>query len=357
MRKYYLDNIRWCTVVLVMVYHVFYMFNASGVLGGVGSFSDVQYQDCILYFVYPWFMILLFLVAGISARYALMKLSAKEFIAKRTWKLLVPSTVGLFVFQWIVGYFNIKIGGGLDYIPTFMVYPISVLSGTGPMWFVQVLWLFSLALLLIRKIDSKDRLWKLCEKCSFIVILLFAALIWGGSFVLNMPVLTTYRFGIYFVAFLLGYFVFSHDKIQEKLEKAWLPMLIISVVMGAFYVIYYFGQNYTDAYVLESPFTNVYAWFMTLAILGVGKKWFNIRNKFSEYMTRCSYGLYILHYTFVLIPCYYLKNYLPLPAWAVYMLALLIVILCTPALYELIRRIPVLRCAVLGMRRKKNDKR
>ena len=34
MRKYYIDNIRWITVVLVVLYHVFYMYNAEGILGG-----------------------------------------------------------------------------------------------------------------------------------------------------------------------------------------------------------------------------------------------------------------------------------------------------------------------------------
>lgn len=139
MRKYDLDNIRWATILLVMAYHVFYAFNAVGVLGGVGGFAQVQYQDAFLYFVYPWFMVLLFVIAGISARYALDKYSGKAFIGKRTWKLLVPSTLGLLAYQWIVGYFNIKIGGGLEYLPPFLVYPVAALSGTGPLWFAQVL--------------------------------------------------------------------------------------------------------------------------------------------------------------------------------------------------------------------------
>ena len=67
-RKPYLDNLRWATVVLVLIYHAFYYFNAQGVLGGFGSFSQVQYQDAILYFVYPWFMVLLFVISGICAQ-------------------------------------------------------------------------------------------------------------------------------------------------------------------------------------------------------------------------------------------------------------------------------------------------
>ena len=33
MRKHYLDNIRWLTVVLVVFYHVLYMYNAEGLPG------------------------------------------------------------------------------------------------------------------------------------------------------------------------------------------------------------------------------------------------------------------------------------------------------------------------------------
>lgn len=45
MRKLYIDNIRWITVVLVVLYHVIYMFNGIETFGVIGPFSDVQYQD------------------------------------------------------------------------------------------------------------------------------------------------------------------------------------------------------------------------------------------------------------------------------------------------------------------------
>lgn len=356
MRKYYLDNIRWATVLLVLLYHVFYMFNAVGVLGGVGSFHKVQYQDGLLYFVYPWFMVLLFTIAGISAKYSLERRTEKAFLSARTWKLLVPSTIGLFVYQWIVGYYNIKNGGGLAYMPAFIIYPVSAISGVGPLWFAHVLWLFSLFLPAIRRIDKNERLWKSGEKCNAPLLLLFALFIWCGAQILNVPVFATYRFGIYLAAFLLGYFVLSHDSVQETLEKMCLPMLLLSMFMGIVYTIFYFGENYTDAVVLKSLFTNVYAWFMTLAVLGCGKRWFDKQNKWSAYMTKASYGFYVLHYTFVLIPCYYLKNGTSLPAWIVYILALLIVFIGTLVLYEFVRRIPVARCLILGIRREKHDK-
>lgn len=54
----------------------------------------------------------------------------KAFLKKRTQKLLVPSTIGLFVFQWILGYYN------------------------------MMLWLFSVILVVIRKLE-KDPVWLL----------------------------------------------------------------------------------------------------------------------------------------------------------------------------------------------------
>lgn len=353
MRKHYLDNLRWCTVLLVLIYHVFYLFNSVGVLGGVGSFSKVQYQDSVLYFVSPWLMALLFLIAGISSRYALERRGHKQFIKERTVKLLIPSTLGLFVFQWMVGYFNIKLGGAWDMIPAFIRYPVMAISGIGPLWFIQLLWLFALLLVPIRKMDSKDKFYTLCGKCNGVALLLLFLPIWGASQILNLPVLTVYRFGIYFTVFLIGYFIFSHDEIQEKIQKIHLPMLMIAVVMGIAYTVYYFGQNYADGACLKSLFTNAYLWIAILAILGCGKAWFNKTSNFAAYMTKSSFGIYIVHYLVVLSTCYYLKLYTNMPVFAIYLIAIVSVLIISPTLYELLRRIPILRTLILGIKKEK----
>ena len=264
--------------------------------------------------------------------------------------MLVPSTLGLFVYQWLGGYLNVKCGGGLEYIPSFIRYPIFVLSGTGPLWFIQLLFLFSALLVLIRKIKASERLWELCGKCNIVILILLALPVWGAAQILNMPVIATYRFGIYFLVYLIGYFVFSHDEVQERVEKVHLPMLIIAVVMGIGYTIYYFGQNYVGAACLQSIFTNAYLWIAVLAILGCGKAWCGKTSRFADYMTRASFGLYIVHYPIVLAVCYLLITYCRLPAFVMYLLALLLELTLTPLLYELFRRIPVVRYLVLGIK-------
>ena len=353
MRRHYIDNIRWATVLLVLVYHVFYLFNSVGVLGGVGSFSKIQYQDAVLYFVYPWFMVLLFLISGISSRYALEHRSRKQFIKDRTVKLLVPSTLGLFVFQWMVGYFNLKLSGAWNMIPVFIRYPVMAISGIGPLWFIQMLWVFSLLLVLIRKIDSKDKFYTFCGKCKLYVILLLFLPLWGASQILNMPIITTYRFGIYFAAFLIGYFIFSHDEIQDEVQKIHLPMLIIAVVMGIAYTAFYFGRNYTDDACLKSIFTNAYLWMAILAVLGCGKTWFDKTSQFATYMTKSSFGIYIVHYLVVLSACYFLKLYTALPVFVIYLIAVFSVLIISPAFYELLKRIPILRYLILGIQKDK----
>ena len=113
MRRIWADNLRCIVVLLVVIYHCFYIFNSVGVFGGLGPFTEKQPVDMIEYALYPWFMALLFLLAGMSAKWSLDKRSSKEFFRGRSLKLLVPSTLGLFGLYWIVGYFNVIAGGGI----------------------------------------------------------------------------------------------------------------------------------------------------------------------------------------------------------------------------------------------------
>lgn len=352
MRKNYLDNIRWSTVVLVLIYHVFYLFNTVGVMGSISDNNGIFAFDVFLTFVYPWFMVLLFLIAGISARYSLQKRSHKQFIKERVAKLLVPSTLGLFVYHWISGYISMKIGGGLEYIPSALRYPISAISGIGPLWFIQTLFLFSLLLVLLRKFDRNDRLWNIGGKANGLIIVLLAFSIWGAAQIGNMPLLTVYRFGIYGVAFFLGYYVFSHDHIQNTVQKMRIPVLIGALALGVAYLTAYWKQDYTSPQCLKSLLTNAFVWAVVLAILGCGRAWLTSKTKFTDYMTNASFGIYIIHYPIVVWVCYLLYTQLRLPMLITYILAIVIELVLTPLVYELFKKIPVIRYLVLGVRKK-----
>lgn len=356
MRRKYLDNIRWVTVLIVIIYHVIYMFNGVTTYGVLGPFSEDQPQDIFLYIVYPWFMFLLFVVSGMAARFELDHKGESGFIRNRTRKYLVPSTIGLFVFWWILGYYNMLIGGAFESmgtVPKPVLYLIMCISGIGPLWYIQMLWLFSLILIWIRKIE-KDRVYNLAAKTNVFIIVLLGIAVYGAAQVLNTPIVVVYRFGIYGLGFLLGYFIFSHEEVMEKLEKYWMLFGLLALAFCILFLVFNLGKPYPEHEVLDTFLCNMYAWFGTLGLLAFMKKWGDFHNGFSDWMCRKSWGLYVFHYLGIAISSWYIKMYLPqIPVFFVYLLVLVSGIAGALLLYEIISRIPVLRWCVLGIKHNK----
>ena len=95
--EFYLDNIRWMTVVLVVIYHVVYMYNGVQPFGVIGPFRKHQLQDCFSISGLP-------LVHGIAvccvrderAIAILQSHTTKQFLKDKTRKLLVT------VHNWLV---------------------------------------------------------------------------------------------------------------------------------------------------------------------------------------------------------------------------------------------------------------
>ncbi len=358
MRKYYLDNIRWITIVLVVLYHVIYMYNGITVEGVIGPFYETQYQDGLQYILYPWFMMLLFIVSGMCARYYLESHTIREFVYSRTRKLLVTSTLGLLVFGWIQGYFNMAISNAFDFIPdtvpAVFLYLIMVLSGTGVLWFIQMLWLFSMILAIIRRWE-KGSLYGLTDRMNVIFLLFLVIFVYLSGMVLNTPVIAVYRFGIYGFTFFLGYFVFAHDQVIERLSRCWIPLIFASVVLGAVYLWLHYGDNYAVMPTVNSISAVAYAWVTCLCILGIMKKYGDRRNGFTAFLSKRSFGLYVFHYLPLSATAYILHKYTAISALPSYLLSGTAAFLGSFLLYEGITRIPFLRWCILGIKKEKRN--
>jgi len=377
-RKLWIDNLRWVTVLLVVVYHVLYLFNAEGTFGGIGGFADVQYQDVLLYVLYPWFMLLLFVVAGMSSRYALEALEAKlsdrcaahrRFVRLRTLKLLVPSTIGLFVYHWMTGYLNMTATGGYlpEGLPAVVRYAIFALTGVGPLWFVQDLWLFSLLLVVVRLLDKNDSFYALCGRLGrlsgitiTVALMALAALFWLVAQVHVEPdmtkasaagLLNLYRPLFYLVGFLTGYFVLSHERVTDALAEQRWALLLIGVACAVAFTVTNFGADYTM--LSTARLTNIFAWMGVLAMIGCFKAWAGRQSAFGRYMTRSSYGIYVVHYLPLLFLAWTLKNHAALPVWAAYAVMLVAAFPVSVAIYETLRRIPLVRWCVFGIKKRK----
>ena len=363
MRKYYLDNIRWITVVIVVFYHVLYMYNAEGILGGLGKITNLTSQpyDIFMYFVYPWFMPVLFIVAGISSRLFLERHTDKEFVKSRTLKLLVPSTIGLFAFQFIQGYVSMSLGTAFADlaaagVPKPVIFLIMVASGSGVLWFVHLLWIYSMILVLLKKIEQ-GRLLKTGAKTPMWMIALFYFPIWGAAQILNTPIIAVYRVGFYFVFFMLGYYVFSNDEVMEKLKNHAILLIVsgvaVCIIFSILYFVVYGGMNYADKPVNRGPLYAACAYLGSLAMLGGMARFGDFSNSFTKWMGRKSFGLYVFHYLGISSVALFIAKPGILPAAVCYLLSLAAGFVFGYGLYEIISRIPFFRWAVLGIRKEK----
>ena len=93
MRKHYIDNLRSLCILLLFPYHTFMIYN------GFESFyihGDVvkPLSDFIL-ICSPWFMPLMFVLAGISSAFSLKKRETSQYIKERILKLFIPLVFGI----------------------------------------------------------------------------------------------------------------------------------------------------------------------------------------------------------------------------------------------------------------------
>ena len=320
-------------------------------------FSKVQYQDALQYLLYPWFMILLFIVAGMCSRYYLEKHTVKEFISSRTRKLLVPSTIGILLFGWIQGWVSMSMQENPampEEAPGFVRYLIMCLSGTSVLWFIQMLWIYSMLLALVR--TKKDRLYGFSSKGGIITALLLGVPAYFAGQVLNTPVISVYRFGIYGFAFFAGYYFFAHDEVIDRIARFNIPLLVLSAALGALYVYLHFGDNYAVMPVVGCLSAFAFAWITCLSLLGSFRKWFDRTGKFSSYMSSRSFGLYVFHYLTMSAAALALHRYTGLGALPSYLIITAAGFLGGIALYEIVRHIPFVRWCLLGMKKRKKDK-
>lgn len=128
--------------------------------------------------------------------------------------------------------------------------------------------------------------------------------------------------------------------------------LIAAGATGIFYTIYYYGENYAVEPVLNNMPACIYCWFSILAILAFMKKYGNLENKVSRWMSKKSWGIYVFHYLPLACVAYYLRCFASeLPAGIVYIVVGISAFAGALLLYEIISRIPIIRWCVLGLKK------
>ena len=356
MRKYYLDNTRYIVVLLVVVYHILLVFNSVGVLANI-NIPGYPILDLFEYMIYPWFMVVLFIISGISARASLEKgrkvgKTYKQFLRRKVKTILLPSIVCIFLFGWISGwvtlqYNDIFMGQG-EKIPLLFKYFILSFIGMGPVWFLHQLMVCFLVLGLVLKLDKGDKVYGIFSKINLWVLLLGFLVLWSFSKVGNLPLIEVYRNGIYICAFFMGYWIFSQERTEELLCKHSYLFIGLGLLFAGIYIMKNFGESYTQAKSLSSLLTNLFAWFGSLGILSLMKKFFFQYTLFTKFMEERSFSYYILHYPLICILAYFLHKYFIFPKWAMYILLLILTMIFLTLVSYLVRKSYILSRVLLG---------
>ncbi len=350
-RKYYIDNIRWLCILLLFPYHTFMIYNSFGENFYIKG-PDVISTTGFIIATSPWFMPLLFVIAGISSAYALQKKTADQYRKERIYKLLIPFLFGLLLIVPAQTYFaerfhNQYAGGYLQQYILFFTKPTDLTGNTGGftpahLWFILYLFNISLVALPImvayqsaRKKLQPNKLSILSVLSMFIIPLAMTPILdIGGK-----------SFGEFFSFFMLGYLLLSNEELLLKLDQHRFVLLIISAIcmVGRLALWVLWWRNiYQAPQIAFDVFTSLYGWSAVLCILGLGRHYLNFRNKLTDYLSASSFPVYLFHQTWLIAVAYYVVAFVHSIAIQM-LLIMLISLMLTYATYEVCRRIPITR--------------
>lgn len=352
MRKHYIDNIRWIAVLFLFPYHTARIFDAVQgfyIKGNTDAIATVFTLLCT-----PWFMPLLFAVAGISTKYALKKRSTKQYVKQRFLKLFVPLISGVILLIPMQTYYAERFHNGYvgSYIEQYILFftkstDLSGYSGgftPGQLWFLFYLFVISLlSLPIIRLYQRYSKNNEAYTLPTYFIILFPIVLIFLSFYVLDIG---GKSLGEYFALFLLGYFVLADDDIQIRLGQLRWPLIATGTLLT---IAYAFLYNRVSVEPLYRACLICASWISILGIMGMGRHYLNFSNRITTYFSGASFPLYIFHQSWIVLLAYYVQQS-TLSNALQYIFVLLGSFVLSIISYEICKRIRVTR-VLFGIKR------
>lgn len=346
-RKYYIDNLRWLAILLLFPFHAAQIWSG----GEYSGFYIWSHTNTVLYIfstaVYPWYMTFLFTIAGMSCKYSLLKRTNRQFIAERTKKLLIPFFFGLLALVPVMTYiaevfFNGYTGTYWQQYGLFFTKETDLTGYHGGftpahLWFLLYLFVISLAALLIVFLQKKCLpKFQVGSIPYFFIIFLFVPE-WLYQYVLNIG---GKSLGQFMILFLFGYYILSEESILQKLKHYRFVSLVLCILSGSLYTYLYCIENLRNIWI-----TGLYiffGWMAIITLLGIGQSKLNFHNRLSNYLTRASFPVYILHMPILVVAGFFVLK-LSIGVAGQFSLIVLISLITTFLIYEIVKRVPILR--------------
>lgn len=332
-RLYFLDTIRSFIIFFVILQHVALICS----VGGIGKFSQSVFGT-IVSLTDVFMMPIMFFIAGYFAPRSIDSKGAAAFIAGKFKRIWLPWFAGVMLLIPISLYFMYRVrnAGGDTEPMSYFAYWLAFMknAATFPtgrvaspdsfshrhLWFLSNLFVFFLVYSLIstiaRNMKSKTADANSARKPLPVGVVLALAVVLSGLGYFAMSMMTTWgyralliaglihfepsRTVVYVVYFTMGVYAYRKNWFETEWQSAgfsaWLPVSVIILGVYSYIVIADPFEMSTSFKLGMSMMRSLLCMALFGALVSGGLAYWNKPGDFSEYLSRNSYTVYIIHY-------------------------------------------------------------
>ena len=368
-RLYFVDNLRIMLIILVVIAHISITYGATG-----GWYYFEHTKDNVTTVLLQFYLSicqaftlgLFFLISAYFIPKSLNHKGSKFFMKDKLFRLGIPLFIYELFINPILVYLNIvRIQGikisYLEYFKENMLPPKII--GTGPLWFVEALLIFSFTYVLFSIITNpksnkviKSTIPKTSSVIIFIIILSTITFLiriklpigWSLKFFhLQFPF-----YPQYVSFFILGIISYKRDwltNIPARIGKQWMITGVVSIMCFPILAIFggalkgdalrftggFYWQNFAYA-----TWESLVCVGMTIGLLSLFKLKYNTQNGLTKVMSKNAYSVYLIHAPIIVLISYSVQGILIYPLLKFSIVSLIAVPLCFIISHYLIIRIP-----------------
>jgi hypothetical protein len=239
----YLDNVRSSVIFLVIAMHSAVTYSGDGgwyykegspeILSLFERITFGSFQS----FLQAWFMGALFFISAFLATKSLAKRGATQFLRERFFRLGLPLLVFIFLISPFIYFVLLGNGKGImDYIH-YLTNWKWLIGSTGPLWFVEMLLLFCIIYVIVRKFIPNRKTIHTFNTQSIIFVMIITGII---AFLIRLifPQGTSFYnlqfsyFSSYIVLFVMGIIIGENNLFEHITREQNIRWLYITLIAG-----------------------------------------------------------------------------------------------------------------------------
>ena len=316
----YLDNVRSLVIILVITMHSAVTYSGLGDwYYKEGSEENLLLFELVFFafyqsFLQAWFMGILFFISGLMAAKALAKRGSFNFIKERLFRLGLPLLLYIFIISPFIVFILLKMNPGYGFTENFVLYLTNFwwLDGTGPLWFVETLLIFSIIYAVLKKFFPNGIKINDINLKNIILTIILTALF---AFIIRLvfPIDTKFfnlqfcNFAAYIVMFAIGILISENNLLEKTTDEKNIKWIKLSQIIGVplWLFIIFFGGVYDGFNYYKGGLNwQSFAFALWEALMAIGfsmgliaffRKKVNTENKFTGLMRDNTFGIYFFH--------------------------------------------------------------